>query len=59
MKFFDNNPVGRIITRVSDDIVNVDDLLPASINRFTKLLAIALGYFIVFIYFLFTFKGTL
>ncbi len=43
MKFFDNNPVGRIIARVSDDIINIDDLLPSSINRFTKLLGIVVG----------------
>lgn len=44
MYFFDTNPVGRIINRISDDIVNVDDLLPTSVNVFTKLLALSIGY---------------
>ncbi|EGR30166.1 hypothetical protein IMG5_139690 [Ichthyophthirius multifiliis] len=44
IQFFDNNPSGRIINRISDDIVNVDDLLPTSVNIFTKLFALSIGY---------------
>ncbi|EGR29526.1 hypothetical protein IMG5_154140 [Ichthyophthirius multifiliis] len=57
MKFFDCNPVGRIINRVSDDIVNIDELLPASVNRFTKFLAIVVGwnYYIIILAYSFCF----
>lgn len=44
MNFYDKNPVGRIVTRISDDVSTLDDYLPWSCNIFLQSFAITLGY---------------
>ncbi len=34
MNFFDSNPTGRIINRLSSDVSNVDGSIPAYLNLF-------------------------
>jgi len=43
MKFYDKNPVGRIVNRLSNDIVTIDDFLPWSFAVFLENLGITLG----------------
>ena len=43
MKFFDENPSGRIINRVSNDVVVVDDELPWFCHVFMENLSYCLG----------------
>jgi len=52
MKFFDNNPIGRIINRLSSDVLTTDDELPWFVNNTLLNLAYCLGFpFGVTIYF--------
>ncbi|KAL4483243.1 hypothetical protein ABPG74_019269 [Tetrahymena malaccensis] len=44
MNFFDKNPVGRIISRLSDDITVIDDQLPWSFDYLIGLLAATANY---------------
>ncbi|KAL4453105.1 hypothetical protein ABPG74_015336 [Tetrahymena malaccensis] len=44
MKFFDQNPVGRIISRISKDINLIDDYLTWSVNELVDQLAYSLSY---------------
>ncbi|KAL4497202.1 hypothetical protein ABPG72_019522 [Tetrahymena utriculariae] len=44
MKFFDKNPVGRIISRISKDINLIDDYLTWSVNELVDQLAYSLSY---------------
>ena len=43
MKFYDENPVGRIINRLSDDVVTIDDFLPWACHVFLENLAYSMG----------------
>jgi len=43
MKFYDKNPVGRIVNRLSNDIVTIDDFLPWAFAVFLENLGISLG----------------
>lgn len=44
MQFFDKNPIGRIINRLSDDILAVDDYLPWSCHVLLENIAYGIGY---------------
>lgn len=44
MKFFDENSVGRILSRASSDIMTVDYRLPWSCHVFLERLANCIGY---------------
>ncbi|EAS02577.3 ABC transporter C family protein (macronuclear) [Tetrahymena thermophila SB210] len=44
MKFFDTNPVGRIISRLADDVDSVDYYLPWQSQTFMEQLAYSIGY---------------
>lgn len=44
MKFFDNNAKGRIIARLSKDILMVDNELPDKLDIFFEYLTFMLGY---------------
>ncbi|KAL4483214.1 hypothetical protein ABPG74_019240 [Tetrahymena malaccensis] len=44
MKFFDANPVGRIISRLADDVDSVDYYLPWQSQTFMEQLAYSIGY---------------
>ncbi|KAL4486709.1 hypothetical protein ABPG72_022184 [Tetrahymena utriculariae] len=44
MTFFDKNPVGRIVNRLSDDILCIDDYLPWTCHVFLEQLAYTSGY---------------
>lgn len=44
MKFYDKNPVGRIVNRLSNDILTIDDFLPWLFSVFLENLGISLGY---------------
>lgn len=44
MKFYDKNPVGRIVNRLSNDVVTIDDTLPWMLDVFFKNLAYSVGY---------------
>lgn len=43
MSFYDKNPVGRIIVRLSDDAKNLDDFLPWACHVFLENVAYSLG----------------
>lgn len=44
MKFFDKNPVGRIVNLLSNDISTIDDYLPWSCHILMEHLAFSIGY---------------
>ncbi|EAR83355.2 ABC transporter C family protein (macronuclear) [Tetrahymena thermophila SB210] len=44
MTFFDKNPVGRIVNRLSDDILCIDDYLPWTCHVFLEQMAYTSGY---------------
>ena len=44
MKFFDTNPSGRIVNRLSNDVLNTDDELPWFVNNTLESLAYCLGF---------------
>ncbi|EAR92658.2 ABC transporter C family protein (macronuclear) [Tetrahymena thermophila SB210] len=44
MVFFDKNPVGRIMNRLSDDMNSIDDDLPLNIEVTLELMTYAIGY---------------
>lgn len=44
MKFYDQNPVGRIVNRLSEDIVTIDDVLPWTCHVLLENVAYSLGY---------------
>lgn len=43
MEFFDKNPVGRIINRLSDDILGIDDYLPWASHVLMETFAYGIG----------------
>jgi len=43
MKFYDQNPVGRIVNRLSDDVVTIDDFLPWACHVFLENVAYSMG----------------
>ena len=44
LKFFDNNPSGRIINRLSSDVLAIDDTLPWFVHTTLETLASCLGF---------------
>ncbi|KAL4483223.1 hypothetical protein ABPG74_019249 [Tetrahymena malaccensis] len=44
MLFFDKNPPGRIVNRLSDDILNIEDSLPWSCQIFLRYFINTIGY---------------
>ncbi|KAL4486706.1 hypothetical protein ABPG72_022181 [Tetrahymena utriculariae] len=44
MNFFDKNPVGRIVNRLSNDINCIDDYLPWIVQQFLEQVSYSLGY---------------
>ena len=52
MKFFDSNPCGRIISRLSHDVLMIDDRIPSFLSNTIEYLAVSvifpLGIIILF-----------
>ena len=44
MKFFDNNPSGRIINRLSSDVMVIDDSLPWFVHVTLEKTVMCLGF---------------
>ena len=44
MTFFDQNPVGRIVNRISGDTVKIDDNLPYNFHEFCSLIVFSIAY---------------
>lgn len=50
MRFFDENPVGRIMNRFTKDLGNVDDMLPRTLLEASQTILYGLGVIAVIIY---------
>ncbi|EAS02570.2 ABC transporter C family protein (macronuclear) [Tetrahymena thermophila SB210] len=44
MSFFDKNPAGRIVNRLSDDILSIDDYLPWNCQLLLEYIVYTIGY---------------
>ncbi len=44
MTFFDQNPIGRIINRISADFLKIDDYIPFSFREFLFKVALVISY---------------